>query len=138
MQVVMDKGIGPCTMDNMRYLNMYEADFNYFQAVYIGDEATQSLTEGGHLSEEHFSKKGSTAIDAKFDATLMTDISRQSRNSLAIVSVDVAQCYDRVNHVMLTLLWIALLKSTVIVKVILECLKTIKFYQRSGYGDSTD
>ena len=30
MQVVMYKGIGPCTMDNMRYLNMYEADVNYF------------------------------------------------------------------------------------------------------------
>ena len=111
MQVVMYKGIGTCTMDNMRYLNMYETDFNYFQVVYVRDEAMQSLTEGGHLPEEHFSKKGSTTIDAKFDATLMTDISRQSRNPSAIVSVDAAQCYRRVNHVMLALMWIALLKT---------------------------
>ena len=110
----------------------------YFQAVYIGDKARQSLPEEGRLPGEHFSKKGSTAIDAKFDTTLMTDISRQSRNPLAIVSVGAVQCYDRANHVMLALMWIALLKNTVIVKVILECLQTIKFYQRSGYGDSTD
>ena len=117
---------------------MYRAEYNYSQAVYVGDEAMQSLIEGGHLPEEHFSKKGSTAIDAKFDETLMRDISRQSRNPLAIVLVDAAQCYDRVNHVMLALMWLALLKHPVIVNVILECLQTIKFYQRSGYGDSSE
>ena len=68
----------------------------------------------------------------------MQDISTQSRIPLALISVDAAQCYDRVNHVMLALLWTALLKNLIVVKVILECLQNIKFYQRSGYGDSAD
>ena len=39
---------------------------------------------------------------------------------------------------MLALMWTALLKNPVIVIVILECLQTIKFYQPSGCGDSSD
>ena len=63
----------------------------------------RSLTDQGLLLEEHFSKKGSTADDAKFDKTLMEDLSRQSRTPMSIVSVDAAQCYDRVNHVIMSL-----------------------------------
>ena len=68
----------------------------------------QSLTDQSLLPEEHFSKKGSTADDAKFDKTLIEDLSRQSRIPVSIVSVDAAQCYDRVNHVNMSLVWLAL------------------------------
>ena len=33
------------------------------------------LTDNGFLPKEHFSKKGSTAEDAKFDKTLTEDLS---------------------------------------------------------------
>ena len=57
-----------------------------------------SQTRQGLLPDEHFSKKGSTAEDAKLDKTLMEDLSRQSRTPMSVVSVDAAQCYVRVNH----------------------------------------
>ena len=69
----------------------------------------RSLIDQGLLPEDHFSKKGSTADDVKFDKTLMEDLSRQSRTPMGIVSVDAAQCYDRVNHVMMSLVWLALI-----------------------------
>ena len=87
----------------LRYIQLYEADFNFFQQFFFGQEAMRSLTDQGLLPEEHFSKKGSTAEDAKFDKTLMEDLSRQSRTPMSIVSVDAAQCYDRVNHVSMSL-----------------------------------
>ena len=54
------------------------------------------------------------------------------------MSVDAAQYYDKVNHDMLALLWIALVVDPMSVKVILNCFQTMKFYQRSGYGNSKD
>ena len=99
-------------------------------------EAMRTLTDQGLLPDEHFSKKGSTAEDAKFDKVLMEDLSRQSRTSMSIVSVDAAQCYDRVNHVIMSLVWLALIRVVGPIKVLLHCLQTMKFFQRTGHGDS--
>ena len=63
----------------------------------------RSLPDQVLLPREHLSKKGSTADDAKFDKTLMEDLSRQSRIPMSIVSVDATQCYDRVNYVIMSL-----------------------------------
>jgi hypothetical protein len=38
----------------------------------------QTLTQSGYIPEELFSQKGSTAEDAKFDKTLMADLSCQA------------------------------------------------------------
>ena len=77
------------------------------------------------MPEEHFSKKGSTADDAKFDKTLMEDLSRQSRTPMSIVSVDAAQYYGRVNHVIMSLAWLALIGVVGPIKVLLHCLQTM-------------
>ena len=64
-----------CLVEKLRYIQLYEADFNFFQQFIFGKEAMNSLTDNGFLPEEHFSKKGSTAEDAKFDKTLTEDLS---------------------------------------------------------------
>ena len=87
----------------------------------------QSLTVQGLLPEEHFSKKGSTADDAKFDKILMGDLSHQSRTPMSIVPVEAAQWYDRVNHVIMSLVWLALIGVVGPIKVLLHCLQTMKF-----------
>ena len=87
----------------------------------------RTLTDQGLLPDEHFSKKGSTAEGAKFDKTLMEDLSRQLRTPMSIVSVDAAQCYDRVNHVIMSLVWLALIGVVGPIKVLIHCLQTMKF-----------
>ena len=68
----------------------------------------------------------------------MNDLSRQSRTTMSIVSVDAAQCYDRVNHVVMSLVWLALVGVVGPTKVLLHhCLQTMKFFQRTGHGDSS-
>jgi hypothetical protein len=95
------------------------------------------LTNNRFIPEELFSKKGSTAEDAKLDKTLTIDISRQTRNPMTIVLADAADCYDRVNHVIMSLIWLALLNGNIPpVVVALICLQTMKFFQRTGYGES--
>ncbi len=62
-----------------------------------------TLTKNDYLPEELFSQKGCTAEDAKFDKTLMADLSRQARHPMTVVSADAAYCYDRVNHIIMSL-----------------------------------
>jgi hypothetical protein len=61
----------------------------------------QKLTNSVYIPEELFSQKGSTAEDAKFDKTLMGDLSRQARQPMAIILAGAAYCYDRVNRVIM-------------------------------------
>ena len=103
LHVLLENWQGCALWKKLRYIQLYEADFNFFQQFIFGQEAMWSLIDQGLFPEEHFSKKGSTADDAKFDKTRMEDLSRQSRTPVSIVSIDAAQCYDRVNHVIMSL-----------------------------------
>ena len=96
-----------------------------------------SLTKNDYLPEELFSQKGCIAEDAKFDKTLMADLSRKARHPMIVVSVDAAYCYDRVNHVIMSLVWLVLTGNTsAIATITLICLQTMKFFQRTGSGYS--
>ncbi len=90
------------------------------------------------ISQRNFlAKKGSTAEDAKLDKTLMADLSWQARQPMTVVSADAANCYDRVNHVIMSLVWLALTNGNIpAIVVMLICLQTMKFFQRTGFGES--
>ena len=129
LQVLLEKLTGICLVEKLKYTQLYEADFNFFQQFIFGQEAMKLLTEQKLLPEDHFSKKGSTGEDAKFDKTLMNDLSRQSRTPMSIVSVDAAKCYNRVNHVLMPLVWLALIGVIGHMKVLLHCLQTMIFFR---------
>jgi hypothetical protein len=97
----------------------------------------QMLTNSGNILEELFSQKGSTAKDAKFDKTLMADLSQQARNPMTVVSADAAYWYDRVNHVIMSLVWLVLTNGNIpAIATVLLCLQTMKFFQRTGFDES--
>ncbi len=97
----------------------------------------QNLTDSRYIPEELFSQKGSTAEDAKFDKTLMADLSRQARQPMAIILADTAYCYDRVHHVIMSLVWLVLTNGNIpSIVADMICLQTIKFFQQTGFGKS--
>ena len=137
LQVMLEKIAGICLVEKLRYIQLYEASFNFYNQFVFGRRAMNTISENGFIPEELFSQKGSTAEDAKFDKTLTTDISRQSRTPMTIISADAANCYDRVNHVIMSLVWLTLLNGNApAVVVALICLQTMKFFQRTGFGES--
>lgn len=77
------------------------------------------------------------AEEACFDKILTLDLSRQERRLMALVSVDAAQCYDRVNHTMMLLVWEALGVLQTAISIIVDCLSNMTIYTRTGFGDST-
>jgi hypothetical protein len=104
LQVMLEKIAGVCLVEKIHGIQLYEADFNCFNYFIFGQAAMELLTNHDLLPEELFSQKGCTAEDAKFDKTLMADLSRQARHPMTVVSADAAYCYDRVNHIIMSLL----------------------------------
>jgi hypothetical protein len=137
LQVMLEKIAGVCLVEKLRAIQLYEADFNCYNQFIFGRQAMQTLTDNGYIPEALFSQKGSPAEDEKFDETLMADLSRQARQPTTVVSADAAYCYDRVNHIIMSLVWLALTNGNIPAIVsMLICLQTMKFFQRTGFGES--
>ena len=136
LQILLEKVAGNCMVSQLRSIQLYEMDYNWFNKIIFHDQAMEALKVSGFLPEEHFSQKESLAEDACFDKILTLDLARQSRQPLSITSVDAAQCYDRVNHIMMGLVWLALGVSRAAILIITECLANMSIFTRTGFSDS--
>ena len=122
LQILLAKHKGKYSVENCRYLIIYEADFNQYKNYFIGGTANETMNRYEGLPDDIYSRKGGTSPDCKFDSTLMTDIARQSRILMALVSIDASQCYDRVLHLVLWMTWYALTKFRNVCITIVSCL----------------
>ncbi len=137
LQVMLEKIAGVCLVEKLCAIQLYKADFNCYNQFIFSKHAMQTLTESGYTPEELFSQKDSMAKDAKFYKTLMADLSRQARQPMIVTSADAAYCYDWVNHVIMSLVWLVLTNGNIpAIVAALICLQTIKFFQRTGFGKS--
>jgi hypothetical protein len=91
----------------------------------------------GYIPGDQYSQKESTAEDACMDNPLTMDISRQLRHPLATMSADADKCYDRLNHIIMSLLLFAIIGSIGPVVAMLPPIQTMKFFQRTARGDLT-
>ncbi len=73
---MLEKIAGVCLIEKLHPIQLYESDFNCYNQFIFSKHAMHTLTESGYIPEELFSQKGSTAKDAKFDETLIADLSR--------------------------------------------------------------
>ena len=56
---------------------------------------------------------------------------------MIVTSADAEACYNRVNHVVMSLVWLVLLHGNApAIVAALICLQTMKFFQRTGFGES--
>jgi hypothetical protein len=56
---------------------------------------------------------------------------------MTVVSANAAYCYDRVNQVIMSLVWLVLTNGNIpAIVTALICLQTMKFFQRTGFGES--
>jgi hypothetical protein len=76
---MLEKIAGVCLVEELRAIQLYKADFNCYNQFIFGRHAMQKLSESRYIPKELFSQKGGIADDAKFDKTLMDNLSRQAR-----------------------------------------------------------
>ncbi len=137
LQVMLEKIADIYLVEKLRAIQLYEADFNCYSQFVFGCNAMNKLDYSGYVPEKLFSHKGSTAKDTKFDKTLMADLSRQAQQPMTVVSADAAYCYNRVNHEIMSLVWLVLLNDNIpAIVAALICLQTMKFFQRTGFSES--
>ncbi len=90
LQVLLEKIAGICLVEKLRAIQLYKADFNCYNKFVFGKTVMESLKSIGYAPKELFSQKGSTSKDAKFDKTLMSDLSRQAQHPMTVVLADAA------------------------------------------------
>jgi hypothetical protein len=134
---MLEKTAGICLVEKLQAIQLYKADFNCYNQFILGKAAMDSLNSIGYTPEELFSQKGSTSKDAKFGKTLMVDLSRQACRPMTVVLAGAAYCYDRVNHIIMPLVWLVLTNGNIPATVAsLICLQAMRFPQSTGFGES--
>jgi hypothetical protein len=64
------------------------------------------------------------------------DLSRQFCQPLVAVSANTNKCYDIINHIIMSLLLLAIGGDERSIKVMLSCIQEMRFFQHTGRGDS--
>ncbi len=112
-----------------------EGDFNFFNKWIFGHEAVNRLYDIDYIPQDQFSQKESTSKDSKLDNRLTMDLSRQLCIPMASVLVDADKCYDRIKHIVMSLLLRAITGNPEAISAMLTPIQRMKFYQRTGRGD---
>ncbi len=137
LQVLLEKIAGVALVTKLRAILLMEGDFNYMNKWIFGKEAISKLYKMGYIPGDQYSQKESTAKDARLNNRLTMDLSRRMKHPLAIMSADADKCYDRIYHIVMSLLLLAIVGSIGSVVAMLFLIQTMKFFQRTARGDST-
>jgi hypothetical protein len=88
------------------------------------------------MPEEIFSEKNRMANNGTLCKTLFYDITWQACVPAVIASVDASNCYDRIAHAIVSLVFQAFGVPTTAIKTMLGAIENMKFFLRTGFGDS--
>jgi hypothetical protein len=135
---MLEKTEGVSLVDKLRFILLMEGDKNAYNynRMLIGYKALRDLEEINYIPKDQYSQQGCTAEDSKLDNRLTMDISRQLIINMTAISADADKCYDRINHIVLALALRAVCGEPGIAKAMLESIQNMKYYQRTGRGDS--
>jgi hypothetical protein len=136
LSVMLEKTLGVTLVTKLRAILLMEGDFNATNKIVYGSRMIQMARRHHLIPEEIFSKKNRMADDGTLCKTLFYDITRQARVPAAIASVDASNCYDRIAHAMASLIFQAFGVPLKAVETMLGAIENMKFFLRTGFGDS--
>ena len=137
LTVMLEKVLGCNLVTKLRAILLMEADFNATNKIVYGKRMLDTVREHGMMPEETFSEKNRMADDGTLAKTLFYDITRQARVPAALASVDASNCYDRIAHAIASLVFQAFGVPTSAAESMLGSIEEMKFFLRTGFGDST-
>lgn len=139
LQVILEKKPGVILVSKLRAILLMEADFNFGNKLFVGSRmlANVQSTEG-FPSELYGGIKGRRVEYMALGRLLLADTLRQKRCVGAIASVDAQACYDRITHSVASLCCQRLGVPARVMETMLTTIQGMKFFLRTGYGDSTN
>ena len=134
---MLEKTLGITLVTKLRAILLMEADFNATNKIIYGNRMMEKVREHALMPNDIFSKQNRMADDGTLSKTLFCDLVRQARAPAAIASVDASNCYDRIAHTIASLVFQAFGVPATGVESMLGAIENMKFFLRTGFGDST-
>jgi hypothetical protein len=134
---MLEKTLGVTLVTKLRAILLMEADFNTTNKIIYGNRMMVKAREHALMPKKIFSKQNRMADNGTLSKTLFCDLARQARAPTAIASVDASNCYDRIAHTMASLVFQAFGVPATAVESMLGAIENMKFFLRTGFGDST-
>jgi hypothetical protein len=116
---------------------LMEANFNYMNRWVFGHEAINKMYTIRYITKDQYSQKESTVEDTRMDNCLTMDLSGQFWHPLATMLADADKWYDHINHIIMSLLFLAIVSMIGNVVAKLHSIQTMEFFQRTARGNST-
>ena len=136
LSVMLEKIFGCSLITKLRSILLMEADFNATNKMIYGVRMLNNVRKYKLMPEEIFSERNRLADDGTLSKVLFYDIVRACRRPAGLASVDADNCYDRIAHPMLSMVLQAFGVPSKAVESMLSTIQDMKFYLRTGYGDS--
>ena len=115
-----------------------EADFNMVSKIMIGDRMIKQAEKHGELPADTIGgRKDMASHEGGLNRILMSDVSRQRRQDLLMLSEDADTCYDRMQHTGISLSTRRLGVPTPTNTTMLVTLQQMRFFLRTGFGTSS-
>ena len=137
LSVMLEKTLGVTLVTKLRAILLMEADFNATNKIIYRNRMIEKAQEYNLMPEEIFSERNRMADNGTLSKTLFCNLARQARVPAAIASVDASNCYDRIPHAMASLIFQAFGVPPTAVESMLGTIENMKFFLRTGFGDST-
>jgi hypothetical protein len=135
-QVLLEKVPGVALVDKLPAILLMEGNFNFFNKWLFGRVAVNKLYKLGYIPEDQYSKKSSTAEDSKLDNHLTMDLSCPFHQPLIPVSADADKCHNQINHIIMSLLLLAIGGEDGPISAMFWPIQQMRFFQCTGRGDS--
>ena len=136
LSVMLQKISGCSLVSKLRAILLMEADFNCANKIIFGVRMTENARAHNLMPTEIYSERGWTADNGTLAKTLAFDVIRQTRLPAGIALVDTDSCFDRIAHPIAALIFQALGVPSQASEAMLTTIQEMKFFLRTGYGDS--
>ena len=137
LTVMLEKEPGNIDVERLRAILLLEADFNFLNKLYFGSRMIDRAHQDSLIPPESFGGvKHRNPHHLALTRKCMIDLSTLLVLTLAVASVDAAQCYDRIQH---TTASMACQSWGVPLQALLTLLTTIQQMQihlRTAHGDT--
>jgi hypothetical protein len=114
---------------------MMEADFNITNKIVYDNRMMTNVRTCNLMPEEIFSEKNRMADDGTLCKILFYDITRLEQVPAAITFVGASNCYDRIAHAIVSLVFQTFRVPATAIERMLGAIENMKFFLRTGFGD---
>jgi hypothetical protein len=115
-----------------------EANFNATNKAVYGVRMLVNVRKYKLTPEEVYNERNHLADDKTLSKVLFYDIVRQLRRPAGLASVDTDNCYNQIAHPMASMVFQFVGVPTPAIDSMLTTIQNIKFFLRTGYGDSAN